>query len=124
LRILVAETDLPLLAEISQALERAGYEVTACSDGMSAWDSLVGTAPPDLVVTRGHLGPGTPPGTALGLHAYSCDPRIPVVYIPAGAAEPAEHADPEHGAVLVKPFAVTDLVATVNRLVGRRLPSL
>lgn len=123
MRILVAETDLPLLAEIGHALEHAGYEVIACSDGMSAWDSLVGAVPPDLVVTRSHLGSGMPPGTALGLHAYSCDPRIPVVYIPA-SVDLAEHADPAHGAVLMKPFVVSELVAMVNRLVGRSLPSL
>jgi DNA-binding response OmpR family regulator len=31
-------------------------------------------------------------------------------------AERAKLADPEHGAVLVKPFAVEELVATVGRL--------
>jgi two-component system cell cycle response regulator CpdR len=117
LLILIAETDLLFLAEIKQALEQAGHDVTACSDGMSAWDSLVCAAPPDLLVTRCHLGPGMPPGTALGLHAQSCDPRIPVVYIPA-SVDLAQYADPAHGAVLVKPFAVTELVAAVGRLVG------
>jgi CheY-like chemotaxis protein len=115
MRILIAETDLLFLREMKQALEQAGHHVTASNNGMEAWLCLTGTPPPDLVVTRFHLGSGMPPGTALGLHAYASHPRIPVIYIPA-SAERAEHADPEHGAVLVKPFAVTDLVATVDQL--------
>ena len=114
MRILLAETDLLFLREMKQALEQAGHLVTASMDGMGAWGYLVGTAPPDLVVTRLHLGAGMPPGTALGLHAYWCRPRIPVIYILTNAE--AAYADPEHGAILVKPFAVADLVVTVRQL--------
>ena len=114
MRILLAETDLLFLREMKQALEQAGHLVTASLDGMGAWGYLVGTAPPDLVVTRLHLGAGMPPGTALGLHAYWCRPRIPVIYILTNAE--AAYADPEHGAILVKPFAVADLVVTVRQL--------
>jgi two-component system cell cycle response regulator CpdR len=117
MRILVAETDVPFLAEMKQALEQAGHDVTTFTNGMAAWDGLVSAVPPDLLVTRSHLGPGMPPGTALGLHAHSRQPPIPVIYIPA-SVELAEHADPAHGAVLIKPFAVTDLVETVHQLLG------
>jgi DNA-binding response OmpR family regulator len=113
--ILIAETDLQLLADMKDALEQAGHEVTVASDGMEAWGYLVNPIPPDLLVTRIHLGSGTPPGTALGLHAHSCDPCIPVIYIP-GSADGATFANPEHGAILVKPFAVAELVATAGRL--------
>ena len=114
MRILLAETDLLLMREMRQALEQAGHHVMASMDGMGAWGYLVGTIPPDLLVTGLHLGSAMPPGTALGLHAYCCHPQIPVVYIPASIE--AEYANPEHGAILIKPFAVADLVATVHRL--------
>jgi DNA-binding response OmpR family regulator len=117
MRILVAETDLPFLFEMQRALERAGHEVSVADNGMEAWDLLSGPEPPELLVTRFHLGEGQPPGTALGLLAYSCHPRIPVLYIPA-STERAMHADPDHGAILVKPFAVAELIAAVDRLVG------
>jgi CheY-like chemotaxis protein len=117
MRVLVAETDLRLLAEMKHALEHAGHEVTASNDGMGAWECLADGAPPDVLVTRIRLGPGMPPGTALGMRAQSSQPPIPVVYIPA-SAERAEHADPEHGAVLIKPFAGADLVETIDRLMG------
>jgi DNA-binding response OmpR family regulator len=117
MRILIAETDLEFAGEVKRALESAGHEVTIANDGMGAWGYLAGTAPPDLLVTRLHLGRGSPPGTALGLHAQSHHPRIPVIYMTADA-ERAELADPHHGAVLVKPFPVGDLVATIQRLVG------
>ena len=119
MRILVADSDLVFLREMKQGLEQAGYEVIACGDGMGAWGYLAGAAPPDLVVTRLHLGAGMPPGTALGLHAQTRHPRIPVVYIPSSAERAAQHADPQHGAVLVKPFAVTKLIETVDRLLGQ-----
>ena len=118
MRVLIAETDLALLQRMSQALERAGHEVAAASDGMQAWRQLTGAAPPDLVVTRLHLGPGTPPGTALGLRARSCEPPIPVLYIPADA-ERAERADAGHGAVLAEPFSMAELAEAARRLLGR-----
>ncbi len=118
MRILVAETDLQLLAEMRQALEQAGHEVTVANDGMVAWGYLLDTPAPDLLMTRLHFGPGVPPGTALGLHAAAHHPRIPVVYIPA-TAKRAALADPEHGAILVKPFPMTDLVAAVTWLAGK-----
>lgn len=117
MRILIAETDLVLLAEMRQALEGAGHTVITSSDGIRAWDHLVGTSPPDLLVTRCNLGPDMPPGTALGLRAQSSHPRIPVIYIP-GSVERAEQVDPQHGTILVKPFATVDLVATVQLLQG------
>jgi CheY-like chemotaxis protein len=96
---------------MKQGLEQAGYQVITCGDGMGAWGYLASAAPPDLVVTRLYL--------ALGLHAHSRHPRIPVVYIPSSVERAAQHADPEHGAVLVKPFAVTKLIETVDRLLGK-----
>ena len=39
----------------------------------------------------------------------------PGLYTPE-SLDLAEHADHEHGAILVKPFAVGDLVQTVNQL--------
>jgi DNA-binding response OmpR family regulator len=78
MRILIAETDLLLLADMRQALEDAGYTVITSTDGMRAWDHLVGTSPPHLLVTRCDLGSHMPPGTALGRCAKSSRPRIPV----------------------------------------------
>jgi CheY-like chemotaxis protein len=117
MRVLVAETDIRLLAEMKHALEQAGHDVTISNDGMHAWGYLAGAAPPDVLVTRIRLGTGMPPGTALGMRAQSSQPPIPVIYIPANA-ERAEHADPEHGAVLLKPFVGADLVETIARLTG------
>jgi len=113
--ILIAETDLPFLDEMKRALEQAGHVVIVATDGMEAWNYLTHAAPPDLLVTRCYLRAGMPPGTALGLCAQTCKPRIPVVYIPE-SAEAAEYADPQHGAVLIKPFPVAKLVKTVRQI--------
>jgi DNA-binding response OmpR family regulator len=118
LYILIAETDLLFLAEMKLALEQSGYDVLSCSESMAAWDYVVGSEAPDLLVTRCRLGLGAPPGTALGLQAQSHHPRIPVIYIPS-SVEMGEYADPKHGAVLIKPFAAADLIATVDQLLGK-----
>lgn len=116
MHILVAETDRDLLAEVKRALEAGGHEVSVANDGMEAWSYLAGDAPPDLLVTRLHLGAGSPPGTALGMRAQSHIPRIPVVYIPSNA-ERARLVEPDHGAVLVKPFSAAELLATIQQLI-------
>ena len=119
MRILIADTDLVCLGEMKQALEQAGHEVTMAGDGMSAWGHLTAAVPPDILVTRLDLGPKMPPGTALGRHAHSRQPCIPVIYIPT-SVERSQHADPEHGEILVKPFAPATLVETIDRLLGKR----
>jgi DNA-binding response OmpR family regulator len=121
-RILVAETNLLLLHDMKQALEQIGHEVIVMNDGMKAWVYLTGSTPPDLLVTCIDIGPGTPPGTALGMHARSRQPRIPVIYTPS-RIDLAEYADPEHGAVLVKPFAIQDLVEAARHLLGQVIPA-
>lgn len=117
MRILVAETDIDLLAEVRPALEAGGHEVTVANDGMGAWGHLASAAPPDILVTRLNLGAGSPPGTALGMHAQSHTPRIPVIYIPSDA-ERAKLVEPGHGAVLIKPFSAAELLAAIQDLAG------
>jgi CheY-like chemotaxis protein len=109
MRILIAETDLTLLHKMKRALEGVGYQVSISNNGMGAWGYLASANPPDLLITRLRLGAGAPPDTALGLHAQLAHtPRIPVIYVPLNA-ERAKLADPEHGAILVKPFAMSEL---------------
>ena len=115
MHVLIAETDPRLRYETVTALQNVGYKVTAASDGLLAWSYLTGPRPPSLLITQIRLGVGTPPGTALGLRAHS--QRIPVIYTPTDI-EMAGLADPEHGAVLVRPFAINDVLATIRRLVG------
>ena len=121
MHVLIAETDLESLAEMGLALEEAGHTVTAVTNGMSAWSHLTGRHRPDLLITRLHLGSGAPPGTALGLCARANDPPIPVLYIPAHA-EGVESADPSHGAVLIKPFSIAELVMVSSSLI-RQYPA-
>lgn len=120
MHILLAETDASLLQDMKQAFEQIGHGVIAASNGMRAWAYLTGTAP-DLLVTCIHIGSGMPPGTALGMHAQSRQPRIPVIYTPA-SLDWAKHANPGHGAILIKPFAIAELISTAQRLLYNCAP--
>jgi DNA-binding response OmpR family regulator len=115
MRILIAETDLLFLAAMKQALEQSDHDVTTADDGMKAWDYLTGAVRPHLLVTGLRLGQGSPPGTALGLRAQASHPRVPVIYIPA-TAELARLAEPAHGLILLRPFAVGELIAAVQAI--------
>jgi DNA-binding response OmpR family regulator len=76
-------------------------------------------ATPALLVDELQLVRSSPPGTALGLRAQARSPRIPVIYIPSNP-ERAKLAEAGHGAILIKPFALEELLAAVNRLLGIR----
>ena len=119
MRILIAESNLQLLAQMRHALGEAGYSVLGASDVWLALGFLTGPAPPNLLVTGLPLGSGSQPGTVLSMRAQAQRPRIPVLYVPA-TSELAKFANPDHGAVLIKPFAASEFVATVSRLLERR----
>ena len=114
MRVLLAETDAALAAELQHAFEANGGTVTAVSSSLAAWD-LLAKDPPDLLVTRLAFGVGQVPGTALG--AVASSKRIPVIYMPSDAARAAD-AHAEHGAVLIKPFSGAALVARARELLS------
>lgn len=111
-KVLIAESDLAFAAKVQLALEKAGYQVTVAEDSFRAWD-LLQSDRPSLLITRLSFGPGKVPGTALGSRAKGAG--IPVIYVPLNA-DGAVHASYEHGAVLIKPVEMTELVATARGL--------
>ena len=115
MKVLIAETDVIFAAKAQLALEQAGCQVVVTEDPFRAWD-LLQSDRPDLLITRIVFGAGKVPGTALGARAYA--DKIRVIYAPLGA-DAAVHASDEHGAVLIRPIAITELVATAQRLLAR-----
>lgn len=114
-RILLAEDDDSLRGFLSRALERAGYDVTACADGDEAaqaldqnWDLLL----TDIVM------PGMD-GIEVARLAADRHPGLRIMFITgfAAVALSAAQASPQ-AKVLSKPVHLRDLVGEVERMVA------
>ncbi|PJF37161.1 MAG: response regulator [Candidatus Thermofonsia Clade 1 bacterium] len=118
LRLLIAEDDRPLANILRLVLEEEGFEVTLCSDGRRAIQTLTALrdqgAPPDIIL----LDLNMPYVTGWEVAAWlDADPRlqaIPVIVISAteahGKAARALNVD----AYLVKPFTTDEIIGVVS----------
>jgi two-component system, cell cycle response regulator CpdR len=115
-RILLAEDDDSLRGFLARALERAGYEVTACADGDEAaavldqdWDLLL----TDIVM------PGAD-GIEVARQAAAKHPGLRIMFI-TGFAAVALNSDseaPKNAKVLSKPVHLRELVSEVNKMLA------
>ena len=115
-RILLAEDDESLRGFLARALERAGYEVTACADGEEAvavleqdWDLLL----TDIVM------PGID-GIEVARQAAARHPDLRIMFITgfAAVALAAGNQAPAGAKVLSKPIHLREIVAEVERMIA------
>jgi two-component system cell cycle response regulator CpdR len=115
-RILLAEDDDSLRGFLSRALERAGYDVTACADGEEAvavleqsWDLLL----TDIVM------PGMD-GIEVARLAAARHPGLRIMFITgfAAVALAAKESAPQGAKVLSKPIHLREIVAEVERMMA------
>jgi len=115
-RILLAEDDDSLRGFLARALERAGYEVTACADGDEAaavldqdWDLLL----TDIVM------PGLD-GIEVARQAAAIHPGLRIMFITgfAAVALAAGDAAPLGAKVLSKPIHLREIVSEVERMMA------
>ena len=115
-RILLAEDDESLRAFLARALERAGYEVTACADGEEAvavleenWDLLL----TDIVM------PGID-GIEVARQAAARHPDLRIMFITgfAAVALAAGNQAPAGAKVLSKPIHLREIVSEVERMIA------
>jgi two-component system, cell cycle response regulator CpdR len=115
-RILLAEDDDSLRGFLARALERAGYEVTACADGDEAaavldqdWDLLL----TDIVM------PGMD-GIEVARLAAARHPELRIMFITGFAVvalAAGSHA-PAGPKVLSKPIHLREIVSEVERMIA------
>ena len=115
-RILLAEDDESLRGFLARALERAGYEVTACADGEEAvavldedWDLLL----TDIVM------PGID-GIEVARQAAARHPGLRIMFITgfAAVALAATGQAPAGAKVLSKPIHLREIVTEVERMIA------
>ena len=115
-RILLAEDDDSLRGFLARALERAGYEVTACADGDEAaanldrdWDLLL----TDIVM------PGMD-GIEVARQAAARQPGLRIMFITGFAAVALAAGDqaPAGAKVLAKPIHLREIVTEVEKMMA------
>ncbi|MDX2258945.1 MAG: response regulator [Hyphomicrobiaceae bacterium] len=116
-RILLAEDDPSMCGFLQRALERAGFDVVACDNGLDAYERLLqepfALLLTDIVMPRMD-------GIELARKASDIDPELKIMFITGFAAVTLNSPDaaPKEARVLSKPFHLRDLVAEVERLLG------
>ena len=116
-RILLAEDDDSLRGFLARALERAGYEVTACADGEEALSALP-EAEWDLLLTD-IVMPGID-GIEVARQAAALHPDLRIMFITgfAAVALAAGNQAPAGAKVLSKPIHLREIVSEVERMMA------
>jgi two-component system cell cycle response regulator CpdR len=115
-KILIAEDDSSMRQFLTMALERAGHDVHACEDGLSALQVLSARPGFDLLLAD-IVMPGID-GIELSQKAMDIAAGLKVMFITgfAAVALNPESKAPKDATVLSKPFHLKDLVNEVEKL--------
>ena len=116
-KIILAEDDNDMRRFLVKALEKAGHQVTAFSEGASAFEEIKQTTF-DLLLTD--IVMPVMDGIELARRAAELDPSLKIMFI-TGFAAVALHPDskaPKDAKVLSKPFHLRELVSEVEKLLA------
>jgi DNA-binding NtrC family response regulator len=114
-RIVMAHDDEAFVIAAAAALRSAGYSIVTFADSMLALEALLGAQSVELLITRIAFARGKPNGVALARMGRAKRSGMKVVF--TALVEYAKIAE-GLGAFLPLPVEVSDLVATVARLLG------
>lgn len=116
-RVLLAEDDSAVNANLSHAIQKAGFSVDAVSDGEKALAAFARVQYSLLItdIVMPKLG-----GIDLAKRLRNRFPRLPVVLISGYSEEMGilEHIPLDNTCYLQKPFAVSKLIATIHSLLA------
>jgi DNA-binding response OmpR family regulator len=119
-QVLIIEDESGLLEILQLNFRMAGYRVLTAGDGVFAWQQFERERP-DLLVLDLNLPRMS--GFRL-LELVRSESDVPVLVLTAyDFAEAEEVAQHRPDAFVKKPFEMEDLIATADRLVGRKPPA-
>jgi DNA-binding NtrC family response regulator len=114
-RILVADDENTVIQLMTVALTRSGYHVEAAEDGDAAWEALQAN-PYDLLITDNKMPKVT--GIELVKNLRSARMALPVIMVTGTIPTHELAQDPslQLAATLEKPFAIADLLDSVENV--------
>lgn len=117
--ILLAEDDNSMRHFLGGALEKAGYQVEACEDGLSALEAVRAAPERYDLLLADIVMPGMD-GIELARKASDLAPSLKVMFITgfAAVAMGQKDAAASNARVLSKPFHLKDLVDQVEQLLA------
>jgi len=116
-RILLVEDEDMVRAVATRALTRAGYSVTACSDGEEGLESVEQGGEFDLVISDVVM-PGMD-GPAMARNIRQLQPRLPILFMSGYAEEQLRNdIDVPHMHFIAKPFSVQQIGDKVSGILG------
>lgn len=119
-RILLTEDDSSMRHFLDVALEKAGHEVTSCSNGLEAYEKLETNEKFDLLLAD-IVMPGMD-GIELAQKATNLRPNLKVMFITGFSAIAVAIKDAEKeqttSHVLSKPFHLNDLVNQIEDILA------
>jgi DNA-binding response OmpR family regulator len=120
----IADDDETIRSILQHKLSNAGYDLTVCHDGEECRQALdAAGADPDVVVLDVMMPrmKGTQVLRTIRRGELAVDPDVPVVMLTSRGQEADVLKGLESGAdeYLTKPFSPNELLARVERLVGR-----
>lgn len=116
--ILVVDDDPGLREILELTLRSEGYEIVVARDGLDAM-ALIEERLPGLVVLDWMMPRLDGLGFAAELAHRGLRERVPILLLTAANAAENRAAQIEAAAVLAKPFELSDLLDTVERLFSR-----
>jgi len=119
-RIVIVEDEADMAELIAMRLKREHYEVTVCSDGLRALDTIL-SDPPDLIVLDLMLPGISGTEIAASLRANRKTAHVPILMLTALAEESDIVVGLHVGAddYMTKPFSMSVLVARISALLLR-----
>lgn len=119
-RVLLVENDELFGVLVELALREAGYAVARVRNGAEALSLLNAKTPAvDLLITDVGLGDGLD-GWQVARHARAELPELPVIYTTGARADEWRSEHVPFGVLLLKPFAVHQLVEMAGALMAAR----
>ena len=118
IKVLLAEDDLQLGFIIKDNLEEAGYEVTNCPDGESAWDFFQ-KINPDICLLDVNMP--IKDGFSVARKIRQKSDVVPILFITAKSLEEDKLKGFESGAddYITKPFSMKELLVRMNVFLRR-----